>query len=68
MQVTTFRMSDELDQKVESQLDYGDSKSEYIREAVELRLHLEDEFGTTDAKEICETVTEGKKKIADKDL
>lgn len=62
MQVTTFRMSDELDQKVESQLDYGDSKSEYIREAVELRLHLEDELDTTDAKEICETVTEGKKK------
>jgi len=62
MQVTTFRMSDELDQKVESQLDYGDSKSEYIREAVELRLRLENEFDTTDAKEICETVTEGKKR------
>jgi Arc/MetJ-type ribon-helix-helix transcriptional regulator len=68
MQVTTFRMSDELDQKVESQLDYGDSKSEYIREAVELRLQLENEFDTTDTKEICETVTEGKKKIVDKDL
>lgn len=67
MQVTTFRMSDELDQKVESQLDYGDSKSEYIREAVELRLHLENELDTTDAGEICETLSE-KKKIADKDL
>lgn len=66
MQVTTFRMSDELDQKVESQLDYGDSKSEYIREAVELRLHLENELDTTDAAEICETLSE-KKKIADKD-
>ena len=54
-------MSDELDQKVESQLDYGDSKSEYIREAVELRLHLENEFDTTDAEELCETLSEGKK-------
>lgn len=62
MQVTTFRMSDELDQKVESQLDYGDSKSEYIREAVELRLHLENKFDTTDAEELCETVTGGKKR------
>jgi predicted DNA-binding protein len=68
MQVTTFRMSDELDQKVESQLNYGDSKSEYIREAVELRLHLENEFDTTDAEELCETLSEGKKKIVDKDL
>lgn len=67
MQVTTFRMSDELDQKVESELDYGDSKSEYIREAVELRLHLENEFDTTDAKEICKTLSEGKK-IGNKDL
>jgi Arc/MetJ-type ribon-helix-helix transcriptional regulator len=69
MAVNTFRMPDELDSAVEEQLSYGDSKSEYIRTAIKLRLELAELCGTDDAKAICELVEQNveKKKIANKD-
>lgn len=38
---TTVTMSDELLERIEERLDYGDSRSAWIREAVEQRLERE---------------------------
>lgn len=37
----TISMPDELEEQIEMQLSYGDSKSEWIRHAIELRMHLD---------------------------
>ena len=34
----SFRVDDELVEEIESQLEYGDSKSDWIREAIRQRL------------------------------
>lgn len=38
----SFRVDDELVEEIESQLEYGDSKSDWIREAIRQRLELDD--------------------------
>jgi len=40
---TSVRLPDELVEEIEEQLEYGDSKSEWIREAIEQRFEREDE-------------------------
>lgn len=37
----TVSMPDELEDQIEMQLSYGDSKSEWIRHAIELRMHVD---------------------------
>ena len=37
----TISLSDDLDALVEEQLDYNDSKSAWVREAIEMRLEAE---------------------------
>jgi predicted DNA-binding protein len=37
----SVRIPDELNQEIEDQLDYGDTKDEWIREAIEQRLKRE---------------------------
>jgi len=37
----TINLSDELDHEIENDLSYGDSKSEWIRHAIELRQHTD---------------------------
>lgn len=41
----SFRVDDELVEEIESQLEYGDSKSDWIREAIRLRLKAEEPDG-----------------------
>jgi len=41
MAQTSFRLDDEVDAQVESRLSYGDSKSEWLRCAVRLRLQTD---------------------------
>jgi len=38
----SFRVDDELVEEIESQLEYGDSKSDWIREAIRQRLEADD--------------------------
>jgi len=38
----SFRVDDELVDAIESELEYGDSKSDWIREAIRQRLGAED--------------------------
>lgn len=42
---TSFNAPKKLIQRVNRKLGYGDSRSEYIREAIELRLELEEVTG-----------------------
>lgn len=37
----TVSMPDELEEQIEMQLSYGDSKSEWIRHAIQLRMHVD---------------------------
>ncbi|MCD2199074.1 hypothetical protein LPA44_04065 [Halobacterium sp. KA-4] len=37
----SFKLDDEIDRRVESRLSYGDSKSEWLRHAVKLRLQVD---------------------------
>ncbi|WP_418283920.1 hypothetical protein [Halorubrum sp. DTA46] len=37
----TINLSDELDAEIESELSYGDSKSEWIRHAIQMRQHVD---------------------------
>lgn len=37
----TVSMPEELEDQIEMQLSYGDSKSEWIRHAIELRMHVD---------------------------
>ncbi|WP_058365222.1 hypothetical protein [Haloparvum sedimenti] len=37
----TIHLADELDQEIESELSYGDSKSEWIRHAIQMRQHVD---------------------------
>lgn len=41
MAKATIYLDDELEQQVESELSYGDSKSEWIRHAIMLRRHID---------------------------
>lgn len=38
---TTFSLPDELDERVEMQLSYGDTKAEWLRHAVKLRIQVD---------------------------
>jgi len=38
---TSLRLPDELDAEIESQLSYGDSKAEWIREAIRIRQQID---------------------------
>jgi Arc/MetJ-type ribon-helix-helix transcriptional regulator len=37
----TINLPDELDEEIESELSYGDSKSEWIRQAIKMRQHVD---------------------------
>jgi len=37
----SISMPDELEEQIEMQLSYGDSKSEWIRHAIQLRMHTD---------------------------
>lgn len=37
----TVNMPDELEEQIEMQLSYGDSKSEWIRHAIQMRMHVD---------------------------
>lgn len=41
METPTVSMPDELERQVESQLSYGDSKSEWIRHSIKMRMHVD---------------------------
>jgi len=41
MATPTVSMPDELERQVESQLSYGDSKSEWIRHAIKMRMQVD---------------------------
>jgi Arc/MetJ-type ribon-helix-helix transcriptional regulator len=49
----SFRVDDELVEEIESQLEYGDSKSDWIREAIRQRLAADtaDDSDTADGPE-----------------
>lgn len=53
MPVTTIRMPDELNDSIEAQLGYHDTKSEWIRDAVREKLNR-DESGSNDAQKSSE--------------
>lgn len=38
---TSLRLSDEVEHEIESELSYGDSKSEWIRHAIEIRRQVD---------------------------
>ena len=38
---TSLRLDDELEAQIESELSYGDSKSEWIRHAIKMRQHVD---------------------------
>lgn len=61
MAQTSFRLDDEVDMAVESRLSYGDTKSEWLRHAVKLRLHvdpiLDDLYDSYQHEERVEFVT-----------
>ncbi|TKX79537.1 hypothetical protein EXE53_15340 [Halorubrum sp. SD626R] len=38
---TSLRLDDELEDQIESELSYGDSKSEWIRHAIKMRQHVD---------------------------
>ncbi|WP_256402409.1 hypothetical protein [Halorubrum salinum] len=38
---TSLRLDDELEEQIESELSYGDSKSEWIRHAIKMRQHVD---------------------------
>ena len=38
---TSLRLDDELEEQIESELSYGDSKSEWIRHAIKVRQHVD---------------------------
>jgi len=40
----TVRMKDDLLEQVDSRLTYGDSRSEYFREALKLKMAIDDEL------------------------
>lgn len=40
----TLRMDDELLEEIDSRLTYGDSRSEFFREAVKLKMAVDDEM------------------------
>ena len=40
----TFRMDDELIEEVDSRLTYGDSRSEWVRDAIRLKLAIVNEM------------------------
>lgn len=41
MAKTSIRLPDELNEEIEMELSYGDSKSEWIRQAILLRQHVD---------------------------
>jgi len=41
MAKATISMPDELDREIESELTYGDSKSEWVRHAIKIRQHVD---------------------------
>jgi Arc/MetJ-type ribon-helix-helix transcriptional regulator len=48
---TTIKMPDELDEEMEQMLSYGDSKSQWMRNAIRLRLAVDGELGAIDDEE-----------------
>ena len=38
---TSLRLDDELEEQIVSELSYGDSKSEWIRHAIQMRQHVD---------------------------
>jgi len=40
----TFRMDDDLIEEIDSRLVYGDSRSEWVRDAIRLKLAIADEI------------------------
>ena len=65
----TVRMEDELLEQIDSRLTYGDSRSEYFREALKLKMAVDDELNEIDpemtAKERREFVIEAVREAAD---
>ncbi len=41
---TTINMDESLDREVENRLSYGDSKSQWIRNSIKLRLEVDSQF------------------------
>lgn len=41
MAITSFELPDEVNAEIESKLSYGDSKSEWLRHAVKMRLQVD---------------------------
>lgn len=37
----TINLDDELNEQIENQLSYGDSKSEWMRHAIQMRMHVD---------------------------
>jgi len=37
----TVNLPDELDEQIEMELSYGDSKSQWVREAIRMRMHVD---------------------------
>lgn len=55
----TFYMSEELLERIDSQLEYGDSRSEFVRNAIELHLAILEEIDDSmTAEERIEVVVE----------
>lgn len=42
MHLTSFELPEEVNEELESRLSYGDTKGQWIRRAVELRMDFED--------------------------
>jgi len=38
---TTVSLPDELEEQIEMQLSYGDSKSEWVRHSIQMRMHVD---------------------------
>lgn len=67
---TSLRLNDELEEQIESELSYGDSKSEWIRQAIKIRQHvdpiLDEVYETYQREERLELVEAAVRKEVDR--
>ncbi|TKX70962.1 hypothetical protein [Halorubrum sp. GN11GM_10-3_MGM] len=67
---TSLRLDDELEEQIESELSYGDSKSEWIRHAIKMRQHvdpiLDEVYETYQREERLELVEAAVRKEVDR--